>query len=91
MKKPVDILAERLDLKKSRGDKTPLQLFFDGVRSWPRSILAATGLVERAVVTNVRPATVGCIFERPFSRWMRDKNARRGRVRLLVHSVALRH
>jgi hypothetical protein len=34
MSKPFDVLAEGLIVKKDRGDKTPLELFLAGVRSW---------------------------------------------------------
>jgi hypothetical protein len=33
-KKPFDVLAEGLLSEKSRGDKTPLELFLAGVRVW---------------------------------------------------------
>ncbi len=32
--KPFDVLAEGLLSEKSRGDKTPLELFLAGVRGW---------------------------------------------------------
>jgi hypothetical protein len=32
-KKPFDFFVERLPLKKSRGDKTPIELFIAGIRS----------------------------------------------------------
>jgi hypothetical protein len=34
MKKRFDVLAERLTSEKSRGDKTPIELFMAGVRGW---------------------------------------------------------
>ncbi len=34
MRKPFDVLAEGLVSEKSRGDKTPLELFIAGVRGW---------------------------------------------------------
>jgi hypothetical protein len=34
MRKPFDVLAEGLVSEKSRGDKTPLELFVAGVRGW---------------------------------------------------------
>jgi hypothetical protein len=33
-KKPFDFFVERLPLKKSRGDRTPIELFLAGVASW---------------------------------------------------------
>ncbi|MCE2797569.1 MAG: hypothetical protein LW816_19765 [Planctomyces sp.] len=33
-RKPFDFFVERLPLKKSRGDKTPLELFLAGLRGW---------------------------------------------------------
>jgi hypothetical protein len=34
MRKPFDVLTEGLDLKKSRGDKTAIELFLAGLGSW---------------------------------------------------------
>jgi hypothetical protein len=34
MRKPFDVLAERLLSKNNRGDKTALELFVAGVRGW---------------------------------------------------------
>jgi hypothetical protein len=34
MRKPFDLLAEGLLSEKSRGDKTPLELFIAGVQGW---------------------------------------------------------
>ena len=34
MRKPFDVLVEGLLLKNSRGDKTAIELFIVGVRSW---------------------------------------------------------
>jgi hypothetical protein len=34
MRKPFDVLAEGLVSKKSRGDKTAIELFVAGVRGW---------------------------------------------------------
>ena len=34
MRKPFDVLAEGLLSEKSRGDKTPLELFIAGIRDW---------------------------------------------------------
>jgi hypothetical protein len=36
-----DVLAEGLHSEKSRGDKTPLELFVSGVTSWPRALVLA--------------------------------------------------
>jgi hypothetical protein len=33
-RKPSDFFVERLDLKKSRGDRTPLELFVEGLAGW---------------------------------------------------------
>jgi len=33
-RKPFDFFVERLDLKKNRGDRTPLELFLAGLRGW---------------------------------------------------------
>jgi hypothetical protein len=34
IRKPFDVLAEGLVSEKSRGDKTPLELFIAGVQGW---------------------------------------------------------
>jgi len=34
MRKPFDVLAEGLISEKSRGDRTPLELFIAGVQGW---------------------------------------------------------
>ena len=33
-RKPFDFFVERLPLKKSRGDRTPLELFVEGLAGW---------------------------------------------------------
>ena len=38
MRKPFDVLAEGLDLAKSQGDSTPIELFLAGVRVWEPGI-----------------------------------------------------
>jgi len=38
MRKPFDVLIEGLDLSKSRGDSTPIELFLEGVRAWESKI-----------------------------------------------------
>jgi hypothetical protein len=42
MRKPLDILAEGLTSEKSRGDKTPLELFNAGVRDWEAGLRRLT-------------------------------------------------
>jgi hypothetical protein len=39
MRKPFDVLSEGLVSEKSRGDKTPLELFLGGVAGWDTGIL----------------------------------------------------
>jgi hypothetical protein len=34
VRKPFDVLAEGLLSEKSRGDRTPLELFLAGIRGW---------------------------------------------------------
>jgi hypothetical protein len=41
-RKPFDILAERPDSKKSRGDRTAIELFLSGLKAWPRSLQATS-------------------------------------------------
>jgi len=36
MRRPFDVLAEKLLLKNSRDNKTAIELFLDGVKCWPR-------------------------------------------------------
>jgi hypothetical protein len=46
LRKPFDVLAEGLVSEKSRGDRTPLELFIAGVRGWDcpeRELTATTG------------------------------------------------
>jgi hypothetical protein len=38
MKKPFDVLAEGLISKNSRGDKTAIELFVAGIRSWEAGV-----------------------------------------------------
>ncbi len=44
-KKPFDMLVEGLELSKSLGDSTPIELFLEGVRVWK------PGIRELLVVT----------------------------------------
>ena len=39
-RKPFDFLAERLDLKNSRGDRTSIELFSGSFREWSKSLIA---------------------------------------------------
>jgi hypothetical protein len=47
--KPLDLLTEGLISEKSRGDKTPLELFVAGVRRWEAGLQGTfSGAVELA-------------------------------------------
>ncbi|GIK15156.1 MAG: hypothetical protein BroJett003_01200 [Planctomycetota bacterium] len=46
-RKPFDVLIEGLDLSKSRGDSTPVELFVQGIRAWEPGI---KGLLSRETV-----------------------------------------
>ena len=50
-RKPFDVFAERLNLKNSRDNKTPLELFLAGVRGWEAGL-------RRRVVEEGRTLTV---------------------------------
>jgi hypothetical protein len=39
MKKPFDVLAEGLDLRKSRGGRAAIELFLAGIRGWEAGLL----------------------------------------------------
>jgi hypothetical protein len=41
MRKPFDVLAEGLDLSKSRGDKTAIELFLMGFAGWGEPTLSS--------------------------------------------------
>jgi hypothetical protein len=44
MRKPFDVTAEGLPSEKSRGDKTPLELFLAGIEGWETGLRQRIGL-----------------------------------------------
>jgi hypothetical protein len=52
MRKPFDVLAEGLLLKKSRDNKTAIELFLTGVRGWEAGVRRRVRLRRKCLTEN---------------------------------------